>query len=411
MPKVKFSSEFFKANRRRLASLLPEDLPIAVTANGLIQRGADSAYPFTQDANFWYLTGINDPDITLVIDHNREFLIVPIREGSRVTFDGQIDQVQLAKISGITDILNEASGWKRLDGLLSRTKQVATLAPAPPYIEQYGLFANPARYRFSDRLRHHISSEELKIIDIRAELASLRVIKQAVEIQALKEAVKITCDTLKEVLNKPHGTYTHEYQIEADIAHGFRYRGAAGHAFEPIVAGGKRACTMHYLNNSARLKPGEMVILDVGANVSGYGADITRVLTTAKPTPRQKAVFSAVKETQSYALSLLKPGTHLRSYENKVAKFAGIQLKQLGVINNLKPENIRRYFPHATSHFLGLNVHDVGDYTKALRPGTLITVEPGLYLPEEGIGVRIEDDVLITQNGIDILSKQLPARI
>ena len=111
MSKPKFSPDFFIANRQRLIRQLPPDLPIAITANGLVQRGADSAYPFTQDANFWYLTGINDPDITLVIDHQREFLIVPIREGSRVTFDGQIDTLKLAQISGITDILNEASGW------------------------------------------------------------------------------------------------------------------------------------------------------------------------------------------------------------------------------------------------------------------------------------------------------------
>ena len=410
MPKLKFNAEFFKANRQRLISQLPTDLPIAITANGLIQRGSDSAYPFTQDANFWYLTGINDPDITLVIDHQREFLIVPIRDGSRVTFDGQIDTHKLANISGVSDILNEASGWKRLDGLLAHSKQVATLASAPPFIEQYGLYSNPARSHFADRLKQHVG-EELKLIDIRSELAAMRIVKQPVELMALREAINITNQTLKDVLAKPYGTYNYEYQIEADIIQGFRRRGASGHAFEPIVAGGVRACTMHYLSNSARLEPGELVILDVGANVSGYAADITRVLPTAKPSRRQKVVHDAVRETQAYAFSLLKPGVLLRGYEIKVAKFMGTKLKELGVISNLKPETVRFYFPHATSHFLGLNVHDVGDYTKALQVGTVLTVEPGIYLPEENIGVRIEDDVLVTESGIEVLSAKLPAKL
>ncbi len=407
---TQFTADFFKANRQRLIKELPPDLPIAVTANGLVQRGADSAYPFTQDANFWYLTGINDPDITLVIDHQREFLIVPIREGSRVTFDGQIDEKELASVSGIDDILNEASGWKRLDGLLHRNKQVATLASAPFFIEQYGLYANPARSRFAERLVRH-SNEELKIVDIRPILANMRVVKQEVELKALKEAIDITAKTLKEVLAKPYGTYAYEYQIEADITHGFRKRGSLGHAFEPIVAGGKRACTMHYLSNSAKLSDGEMVIVDVGANVKGYAADITRVLATKRPTSRQKAVFEAVKETQAYAFSLLKPGVHLKTYEQNVAKYAGSMLKQLGVTSNLKMETVRQFFPHAASHFLGLNVHDVGDYTKPLKAGTVLTVEPGIYIPDEGIGVRIEDDVLVTDSGIDVLSAKLPTKL
>ena len=410
MSKLKFDAEFFKANRQRLIAQLPADLPIAVTANGLLQRGADTTYPFTQDANFWYLTGINDPDITLVIDQQREFLIVPIREGSRVTFDGQIDKRLLAKTSGVSDIINEASGWRRLDGLLARTKQVATLAPAPSFIEQYGLYANPARSRFVDRLKQH-AGEELRLIDIRAQLASLRVVKQPVELEAIKQAIDITLGTLKEVLAKPYGTYKYEYQVEADISRGFRFRGARGHAFEPIVAGGSRACTMHYISNSTRLKNGEIVICDVGAEVSGYAADITRMLKTAKPTKRQEDVFNAVKETQDYALSLLGPGVHLRGYEAKVAKFAGLKLKQLGVTKDLRQETIREYFPHAASHFLGLNVHDVGDYTKPLQPGSVITLEPGIYLPEEGIGVRIEDDILITAKGTEVLSSKLPAKL
>ncbi len=404
----KFNSDFFKGNRKSLKRMVG-DTPIAVTANGLIQRGADSSYQFSQDANFWYLTGINNPDVILVMDGGREFLIVPIREGSRVTFDGQIDQKQLSSISGIEDIVNEVTGWKRLDSLLEKNKQLATLAPAPLYIEQYGMYSNPARARFIERLSKHVS--ELELIDIRPELARLRMIKQGPEIAAIKSAVSITTETIKDIIAKPYGSYGFEYQIEADITQGFRYRGALGHAFEPIVASGDRACVLHNVTNSGRLDVSELVVIDVGANVNGYSADITRTIPTSSPTKRQKDIFAAVKETQSYAFEQLKPGIHLKTFEQKIVKFIGNKLKELKVTKDLKESTVRQYFPHATSHFLGLNVHDVGDYQKPLTKGIVLTVEPGIYIPEERIGVRIEDDVLLTENGIEILSRNLPTRL
>jgi len=404
-----FNQDFFKNNRKRLKQLLNSDDPVIVTGNGLIQRGADSSYPFVQDANFWYLTGIPDPDITLVIDGDREFIIVPIRGGSRVTFDGQIDQLLLKSKSGITDIVNEVNGWKRIDGLLEKTKRLATLAPAPLYIEQYGMYANPARARLMERLEHHVHN--LELVDIRNILANMRMIKQELEIKAIQAAIDITTETLKQVLSQPKGSYKFEYQIEADITRGFRYLGADGHSFEPIVAGGLRACTLHNVDNNSRISDGELVVLDVGASVSGYAADITRVYATAKPTQRQKDVFTAVKETQAFAMELLKPGVSLKSYEAKVVKMIGSKLKQLGLTKNTLESSVRDYFPHATSHFLGLNVHDVGDYLKPLQPGTVITVEPGIYIPQEGIGVRLEDDVLITESGAINLSRNLHSKL
>ena len=404
-----FNEDFFINNRKSLRRAIKEEVPIVVTANGLLQRGADVSYPFSQDANFWYLTGIPDPDITLVMDGDREFLIVPIREGVRVVFDGQIDDQSLTRISGIKDIVNEASGWKRLDAILERTGRLATLAPASMYIEQFGMYANPARYRLMDRIRQH--TQEIELIDIRPEMADLRMIKQEVEIQAIQSAVYITNQTLKEVLSKPAGTYRYEYQVEADISRGFRFYGSQGHSFEPIVAGGVRACTLHNITNSAPLKAGELVVIDVGTSVQGYSSDITRVYANGRPSQRQRDVFSAVKEAHQYALSLLKPGVGMKSYEQKVARFIGGKLKQLGLINTLKEESVREYFPHATSHFLGLNPHDTGNYQKPLKPGIVLTVEPGIYIHDEAIGVRIEDDVLITETGAKVLSRGLPSEL
>ncbi len=408
MNKPDFDSNFFKNNRANLRRHLNTDDPIVITANGLIQMGADSSYPFVQDANFWYLSGINDPDIILVMDGEREFLIAPTREATRATFDGQIDQTSLTNLSGIGDVLNEVSGWKRLDALAEKTKRLATLAPAPSFIEQYGMYANPARSRLIDRIRRHV--EDIHLMDIRPEIARLRMIKQAPELAALKLAIDITTDTLKDVMAAASG-YSYEYEIEADISRGFRYRGADGHAFDPIVAGGKRACTLHNTSNNAALDSSELVVMDVGAAALGYAADITRTMSVSKPSPRQQDVFRAVRAAQAYAMSLIKPGTKLKTYEDKVMRFIGSELKTLGLIKNLKETEVRRYFPHATSHFIGLNVHDVGDYQMPLKPGMVLTVEPGIYIPEEGIGVRIEDDVLVTPDGVKSLSAGLPVKL
>lgn len=402
-----FSSEFFAQNRQRLQEVLPTDAPIIITANGLLQRGADSPYAFSQDANFWYLTGIDEPDVTLVIDGQREFLIAPVREGARATFDGSIDQKQLVKTSGVPEVLNEAAGWKRVDELLGKTGRVASLASAPNYIEQYGMYSNPARLRLHERLHRHVP--ELEIIDIRVELARMRMLKQPVELTAIQKAIDITAASLKDALKGDRQRYKHEYELEAEIAAGFRRRGATGHSFEPIVAGGRRACTLHYVANSGRLKSDELVVLDVGAEYQQYAADITRTIALQKPTQRQKDVYQAVLEVQQFAANLLKPGITLRVYEHKVADRMAKELKALKLIK--KNDEVRTYFPHATTHFMGLNVHDVGDYEKPLQPGVVLTVEPGIYIPEEGIGIRIEDDALITETGAELLSDRLPRKL
>jgi Xaa-Pro aminopeptidase len=402
-----FSSAFFVNNRRRLQAVLPTDVPIIITANGLLQRGADSPFAFVQDANFWYLTGIEEPDVTLVIDGQREFLVAPVREGARATFDGSIDQKKLVKISGVHEVINEAAGWKRVDELLGKTKRVASLASAPNYIEQFGMYSNPARLRLHERLHKHVP--DLEIIDIRIELARMRMIKTPIEVQAIQKAIDITAASLKDVFKGDRQRFKHEYELEADIAAGFRRRGATGHSFEPIVAGGKRACTLHNVANDGRLKPDEIVVVDVGAEYQHYAADITRTVALQKPTARQQAIYNAVLEVQQFAVDLLKPGTHLKTYEHKVAQRMAKELKALGVIK--KNDQVREFFPHATSHFLGLNVHDVGDYEQALQPGMVLTVEPGIYIPDEGIGVRIEDDVLITETGNQILSHRLPRKL
>lgn len=400
-------SDFFSANRARLRELFTGTAPIVITASGMVQKGADEAYPFHQDANFWYLTGVSEPDITLVMDKGKEYLIVPGRSDAREVFDGAIDSAELTRLSGIATILSEKEGWRQLEGRLQKVNHVATLAATPAYVESWGMYTNPARESLMTRLR--ACNGELEMLDLRSHLARMRMIKQPQELDMIRQAIAVTIDTLKDVTKpKQLARYAHEYELEADITRGFRTRGASGHAFSPIVASGRHACTLHHVHNDGVLASNELVVLDVGAEWSHYAADITRTVISGAPSIRQQAVYDAVLSVQDFAFGLLKPGVTFHDYEEQIMAYMGEKLRELGLIKTINEESVRQYFPHATSHFLGLNTHDVGDYERPLEPGVVMTVEPGIYIPEEGIGVRIEDDVLITGDGIEILSEKLP---
>ena len=406
MMNPRFTSEFFAGNRQRLRELFTGTAPIVLSANGLLQRGGDSTYAFSQDASFWYLTGINEPDITLVIDRDKEYLIVPGRSTRREAFDGKVEDSELSHSSGIQTVLSDKEGWERLGSRLKKVKHVATLAASPAYVELYGLYTNPARATLAARLKEY--SPHLELLDLSPHLTRMRMIKQAPELAAIQAAIDITIGSFKEATRAAKlAKYAYEYELEAAITQGFRRRGASGHSFEPIVAGGQRAVTLHNVANNSALAADELIIVDIGAEVEHYAADITRTISLKIASKRQRSVHDAVREVQQHAFTLLKPGVLMKTYEQQIEQLMGEKLRELGLIKSISLEAVRHYFPHGTSHFLGLNVHDIGDYDRPLEPGIVMTVEPGIYIPEEGIGVRIEDDVLITAKGIKILSNKL----
>lgn len=405
---VSFTSDFFTNNRARLRELFTGTAPIIITANGLLQRGADSPFPFQQDANFWYLTGINDPDVLLVIDKQKEYLIVPDRDSKRELFDGVISSTSLTKTSGVETVLSHSEGWKLFSNRLRKVKHVATIAAPPAYIDSYGMFTNPARARLLQAIQKENPNVEL--LDVSEHLIRMRMVKQAPEIAAIKEAIRITSESITHAIEqKKRLSYAYEYELEAEIAKGFRAQGAKGHAFDPIIATGKNATTIHYVDNNGPLSSDELIIMDVGAEVHHYAADISRTIAVKQPSRRQQQVFDTVKDVQAYAYSVLKPGVLIRDYEHDIEQYMGEKLRELGLIKTIESEQVRTYYPHATSHHLGLNVHDVADYDRPLEENMVITVEPGIYIPEEALGVRIEDDVRVTNSGIEVLSASLPA--
>ncbi len=404
-----FRSEFFAGNRARLRQLFSGTAPIVITANGLLQRNGDTAFRYRQDSNFWYLTGVEEPDIVLVMDKDKEYLIVRGRDLVREAFDGHINPDDLLRTSGIATIFDEKTGWKQLGGRLKRSKHVATLAANPPYAEWHGLFTNPARADLIRTIKSY--NDSIEMLDLRGHLTKMRAIKQPDELEAIQSAIDVTVDGLKYVTAKSRMTkYAFEYEIEADLSRQFRKAGYH-HAFDPIVAGGKRGCQMHYMANNGKLAADELMIFDVGAEVSNYAADIARTVSLSGPSRRQQAVYDAVCEVQDFALGMLRPGTINVEYEKEVEAFMGEKLRELGLIRTIEHDAVRKYFPHATTHFLGLDAHDVGEYHQPMEPGMVMVCEPGIYIPEEGIGVRIEDDLVITAEGHTVLSARMPRRL
>jgi Xaa-Pro aminopeptidase len=378
-----------------------------LTANGALQRNGDVLFPFRQDSSFWYLTGIEQPDVILVLDKSKEYLILPERDEVIQKFDGADDFAKLSQISGIDEILDEKSGWQQLARRLKKVQHAATLSAPPSYVERHGFYTNPARARLLERIKSE--NGELELLDLRPHLTRMRAVKQPLELEAIQEAIDLTADTLRKIYRR-RDKYDFEYELEADITAAFRSKGR-GHGFPPIVASGKNACTIHHVANDGIIDPDGLLILDIGAEVSQYSADISRTYAIGEPTKRQRAVFDAVREVQKFAMDQLKPGVLIREYEKKVEAYMGEKLRELGLIKLIEKEQVRKYYPHATSHFLGLDTHDVGDYDRPLESGMVLTVEPGIYIPGQGIGVRIEDDVLVTEAGIQNLSEKLPTDI
>ena len=246
-----------------------------------------------------------------------------------------------------------------------------------------------------------------EVRDCRQDLAELRAIKQSHEIDAMKKAIGLTVDAFADA-KKKLPTLSAEYEVEAEFTYNFGKAGGAKHAYDPIVASGKNACTLHYNHNNASLQKNSLLLIDIGARVEGYAADITRTYAIGQPTKRQIAVHRAVETAHKAIIGLLRPGLTVTKYQAQVDTIMQDALMSLDLLKDRTDQvTYRKYFPHAISHGLGIDVHDSLGRPSELQTGMVLTVEPGIYIPEESIGVRIEDDILITDTGHVNLSGSL----
>jgi Xaa-Pro aminopeptidase len=376
--------------------VLPDSL-VLIAAHKTLQQSADIAYPFRQDSSFWYFTGVQESGAVLAVDTKKgeAALLLSDQNDYQVEWEGEHSSRYNSSVFGITAVASLSSLADRIKRAKKQGLTVCYLAPLPEIVEPYGFYSNPAR----KDLEHIIKKIVDEPRDIRVEVARLRQTKQPVEITAIQDAIDVTGESLAAV-KKKLTTYKNEKDIERALSSEFYARGADGHAFEPIVAAGKNAVTIHYRHNNADLQNNQLLLLDVGAQVDGYAADISRMWVLGSPTDQQRRVFDAVVKLQEEAFGLLCKGVHLKEYQKTMKQKAFKAAKTLGY-------ELQTY-PHAISHFLGLDVHDAGDYDAPLPVGSILTVEPGLYFAKDSVGVRIEDDVLITEDGIKVLSAKIP---
>lgn len=396
-------SSFFAKNRSNLLKKFAGFTPIVVTANGLVQRTRDDeVFPFEQNGNFWYLTGVSEPDVILVIDESEEYLILPERNDRHKVFSEQVDKNRIKNISSIDKIYDYREGWEKLTNSLKKSKNFSTIKPPEEYLDTYDVYTNPASRVLVKKI--FAINPGLNQSDISKEIISLRMIKTDEEINCIRRAISYTGEILARI-SENITEYKNEHDIAADL-NDFYFRNNLNYAFMPIVAAGKNATILHYKSNKDPIGKKAPVLIDTGVKFNNYCSDITRTI-IKDPNPRSKAVYQAVADTQAYAMGQLKSGVTMKDYETNVAKFIAGELQKLGLIKEITNESVRKYYPHGTSHSLGIDVHDPADYSLPLKPGMVITVEPGIYIPEENIGVRIEDNVLITKDGIENLSSSI----
>lgn len=398
-------ADFFVANRSKLSQSLNEGLVI-ITAHTEMQRTNDMSFKFEQEANFWWLSGIHAPRWLLVIESGRSYLVMPNVDPTEALFNGSLAAEEAQKLSGVDEILSYAD-YEKLLVVLAETYETVHVISKDPSSKWYEFTLNPAVNALHESLKKVFKNTN----DCRAELKKLRALKQDKEIEALQTAIDKSVDAFS-MVKKELASFKHEYEIEAYFNSEFRRTGLSGHAYDPIVAGGKNACTLHYNTNNDALPQNGLVLLDIGAKCNGYAADITRTYAIGTPTKRQVEIHAAVETAHHKIIKLIKPGVTLAEYMADVDEIMKDALQSVGLLKDRDDtKTYRKYFPHAVSHGLGLDVHEsLGGFTE-FKQGMVLTVEPGIYIPEEEIGVRIEDDILVTATGNKNLSALLPTSL
>ncbi|MCF8253777.1 MAG: aminopeptidase P N-terminal domain-containing protein [Bacteroidia bacterium] len=407
----------FVENRKKfIAHMKPNSIAI-FHSNDEHPWNGDATHSFKQNSNLFWLTGVDQEETILVlapdcpIPEYREALFIKRASETMVIWNGhKLLPNEATLVSGIENIfwydefeLKMHSAINYSENIYLSLNENDRAVIATPYKE----------LRFAHELKQKYPLHEYE----RASpiLQRLRSIKSSIELDLMKVAVEISNKMIRRVAKfvKP-GVW--EYEIEAEVIHEYLRNKANGHSFHPIVASGKNSCILHYVDNNEQCKDGDILLLDSGADYANYASDMTRTLpVNGKFSPRQKAVYNAVLRVMKAAKNLLKPGTMLMEYHVQVGELMEKELVDLGLITlkdiqnqNPKWPAYKKYFMHGTSHFLGIDVHDVGMRYEPMKAGMTFSCEPGIYIAEEAIGIRLENEILITENGCIDLMEHIP---
>ena len=413
-------SRLFVGNRQKFKSRLKPKSIAIFNSNDEMPRSGDTNFTFRQNADLFYLSGIDQVESILII-----FPDAPLPQYKEILFVRKTNP-HIAVWEGHKYTKEEARATSGIQSVYW-TEEFNSIVPMLMHHADYvylNINENDRHYtevpyrdmRFAREWKNRFPGHSVERLG--QIMAQLRSHKHEIEVKLIKEAIKHTESALRRVLKfmKPG---VMEYEVEAEIIHEFIRNRCSGHAYNPIIASGYSACVLHYNENNKPCKDGDLVLLDFGAEYANYAADLTRTIpVNGKYTPRQKEVYSAVLRVMRAATKMLVAGNYIEKYHAEVGKLMEEELIKLKLItaDDIKNQDpdwpaYKKYFMHGTSHFLGLDVHDVGDKYMAMEAGMIFTCEPGIYIPEENLGIRIENNILITDKGPVDLMDTMPVEI
>jgi Xaa-Pro aminopeptidase len=423
-------SKEFKKRRKRLMDMMGDDSVAIIPTSVVRVRNRDVEFPFRADSDFLYLTGFREPEAVAVLIPDRragEFVLFcrerdPLMEtwnGRRAGLEGACELFQADDAFPIGDLDDIIPGL-----LEDRERIYYTMGNDPVFDQRVVGWVNQVR----KKMRSGVGAPD-EFIALNHILHDMRLYKSREEIKAMRQAARISAEAHKRAMRVCRPGMS-EFEIEAELMHEFMRHGARSPAYTPIIGGGANSCILHYTENNAPLNKGELLLIDAGAEVDGYAADITRTFpVSGEYSAAQREVYEVVLEAQLAAIDQVRPGKHWNDPHDAAVRVLTEGLVRLGILRGrvrtlIKEQAYFTYYMHRTGHWLGLDVHDVGDYKvdgewRVLEPGMVLTVEPGLYFPPQrglarkwaDIGVRIEDDVLVTRDGPEVLSRDVPKAV
>lgn len=407
------SQEFYRLNRQNVINEISENSIIVLTSEDEYPRSGDTTHPFRQNSNLLYLCGIDQEETTLILapwhpnPAYREMIFVKNPTPEMIVWYGhRLSKDEVRQISGIDTVFYNEELPAILHDVIINAKNIYLHIPEYPRLK---IDFPTQEIRLAERLKREYPLHQFcRLAPI---LYPLRAVKHAEELKALKTACDITQKAFTRALKsiKP-GKF--EYEIEAELIYEMIRNGASGHSFAPIVASGKDTCILHYIKNDKQMQDGDLLLLDFGAEYANYAGDATRTVpVNGKFSPRQKQVYQAVLSIYKETIPLFKPGMNIHKINDFVFKRMDEELIKLGLYTeaDVKAQSssaplFKRYYMHNTSHFIGMDVHDVGQRDWTFQPGMVLSCEPGIYIAEEGIGVRIETDVVVGEQSIDLMA-------
>lgn len=402
------SKELFIHNRNNFKAHMKPNSVAVFNSNDIYPIGADSTMAFQQDRNLYYLSGVDQEESIVLLfpdapkEKHKEILFLKETNAHIAVWEGEkLTEEKAVETSGIKTVY-----W--LKDFQKIFQEVMTQAEIIYINTNEHYRANAQTETREDRFNTWVKKNypAHQVAKANPILQRLRSVKHQLEIEVMQKACDITEKAFRRTLQytKPG---VHEFEIEAEVIHEFLKNRSRGFAYTPIIASGKNACVLHYIENKAACKDGELILLDYGAEYANYASDMSRTIpVSGKYTKRQKTVYNKVNEVKNEATKMLIPGTDWAEYHEEVGKLMTSALLDLGLINQIDVKNenpdwpaYKKYFMHGTSHHIGLDTHDYGLLHEPMQANQIFTVEPGIYIPEEGFGIRLEDDVIIQEQG------------